>query len=224
MTEATLRYELRASGVHLIAWKRLRRFGLRRTLRRGTRLAAARRRLDRWGWSGSSAALCEQRVGARPGPTTMSTRLEGDVRGRARGSGTGDGECLDLGMRVTRTPVPTLADDPAGRVDQDAADSWVGSLGEAGLGSERERPTHQLDISRAADRISCPWLVLHGRNDETVPFAEADSLAASAARPELVAIDHTGHTFGAVHPFAGFTPALARVFDASVAHLSRYLT
>src|SRR5690349_13748360 len=66
MTEAALRYELRAFGVHLIAWKRLRRFGLRRTLRRGTRLAAARRRLDRWGWSGSSAALCEQRVGAHP--------------------------------------------------------------------------------------------------------------------------------------------------------------
>jgi pimeloyl-ACP methyl ester carboxylesterase len=82
----------------------------------------------------------------------------------------------------------------------------------------------KLDIARSADRISCPWLVLHGRNDETVPFTEAESLAASTARPELLAIDHTGHTFGAVHPFGGFTPALAQVFDASVAHLSRHLT
>ena len=51
MTEATLRDELRASGLDLIAWKRLRRLGLRRSLRRGTCLAAARRCLDGWCWS-----------------------------------------------------------------------------------------------------------------------------------------------------------------------------
>jgi hypothetical protein len=32
VTEATLRYELRPSGLDLIAWKRLRRLGLRRSL------------------------------------------------------------------------------------------------------------------------------------------------------------------------------------------------
>ncbi|HZY06568.1 MAG TPA: hypothetical protein VFE69_02445, partial [Ilumatobacteraceae bacterium] len=64
VTETTLRYELRPSGLDLIAWKRLRRLGLRRSLRSGTGLAAARRCLDGWGWSWSRAALCDQRVGA----------------------------------------------------------------------------------------------------------------------------------------------------------------
>jgi hypothetical protein len=66
VTEATLRYELRPSGLDLIAWKRLWHLGLRRTLRSGTCLAAARRCLDGWGWSWSRAALCDQRVGAYP--------------------------------------------------------------------------------------------------------------------------------------------------------------
>ena len=64
VTEAALRYELRPSGLDLIARKRLRRLRLRRPLRSGTGLAAARRCLDGWGWSWSRAALCDQRVGA----------------------------------------------------------------------------------------------------------------------------------------------------------------
>ena len=82
----------------------------------------------------------------------------------------------------------------------------------------------RLDIARAADRIVQPWLVLHGANDETVPFREAEALAASAARPTLIPVERTGHTFGAVHPFSGLTPALAQVFDATVAFLGRHLT
>jgi hypothetical protein len=64
MAEATLRYELRPPGLDLIAWKRLRRPGLRRSLRSGTGLATARRCLDGWGGSWARAALCDQRVGA----------------------------------------------------------------------------------------------------------------------------------------------------------------
>ena len=64
VTETTLRCELRPSGLDLIAWKRLRRLGLRRSLRSGTGLAAARGCLDGRGWSWSRAALCDQRVGA----------------------------------------------------------------------------------------------------------------------------------------------------------------
>jgi hypothetical protein len=66
VTETTLRYELRPSGLDLIAWKRLRRLGLRRSLRSGTGLAAARRCLDGWDWSWSRTALCDQRGGAHP--------------------------------------------------------------------------------------------------------------------------------------------------------------
>jgi len=82
-----------------------------------------------------------------------------------------------------------------------------------------------LDIGAAAARVSVPWLLVHGAQDEAVPLAEADALSAKV-RPgspfERLTVE-SGHTFGAVHPFAGTTPALERVFDASVAFLSRAL-
>ena len=87
-----------------------------------------------------------------------------------------------------------------------------------------EQQRERLDIVGAADRLSIPWLVLHGANDETVPFREAEVLAGSAAGPELRRIERTGHTFGAVHPFAGTSDPLAQLFDSTVAFLSRHLT
>ena len=81
-----------------------------------------------------------------------------------------------------------------------------------------------LDIAAAADRISCPWLVIHGAVDETVPVKEAEALAASAAQPKLLVVERAGHTFGAAHPFTGMNPALAQVFDATVEFLGRSLT
>jgi pimeloyl-ACP methyl ester carboxylesterase len=80
-----------------------------------------------------------------------------------------------------------------------------------------------LDILEAAARITVPWLALHGALDETVSLREGQQLAASAGRPEFKVIEKTGHTFGAVHPFAGMTPALAELFDLTVGFLSRQL-
>jgi pimeloyl-ACP methyl ester carboxylesterase len=80
-----------------------------------------------------------------------------------------------------------------------------------------------LDIAAAADRIKCPWLVIHGAVDETVPAAEGEALAASAAHPTLLRVERTGHTFGAAHPFAGLNPALSQVFDATVEFLGQSL-
>ena len=82
-----------------------------------------------------------------------------------------------------------------------------------------------LDIPAAAGRIAAPWLVIHGSADEAVPFAEADRLAA-AARPGVVdrlTLPGAGHTFGAMHPFAGMNPDLERVFDRTIAHFGRAL-
>jgi hypothetical protein len=59
--------------------------------------------------------------------------------------------------------------------------------------------------------------------DETVPVEEGRQLAASAAHPELVVVERTGHTFGAAHPFTGASPALAQVFNATVEFLGRSL-
>lgn len=82
-----------------------------------------------------------------------------------------------------------------------------------------------LDIRAAAASLSIPWLLVHGEVDESVSVAEADALArvAPEERTRLLKIPGAGHTFGAVHPFAGPTPALDQVFDESVAFLTRTL-
>jgi len=81
-----------------------------------------------------------------------------------------------------------------------------------------------LDIGAAASRLTCPWLLVHGTEDETVDFMEARLLAGAAPLvARLLSIDGAGHTYGAVHPFAGMTPPLDRVFDESIAFLSAHL-
>ena len=82
-----------------------------------------------------------------------------------------------------------------------------------------------LDIEAAAAGLEIPWLVVHGTADETVDFLEARVLNASArpATTRLLSVDGAGHTYGAVHPWAGTTPALERVFDESVAWLREHL-
>lgn len=82
-----------------------------------------------------------------------------------------------------------------------------------------------LDIPAAAASLHIPWLIVHGTADESVPFAEAELLAGRAgASHEFLPIAGAGHTFGAVHPFAGMTPALEQVFDATVGFLGSHLT
>jgi dienelactone hydrolase len=88
-----------------------------------------------------------------------------------------------------------------------------------------ERNASALDLRAAAARIEVPWLVAHGVADESVPADEARALHAASGRPttQLMIVDGAGHTFGAVHPWAGMTPALREVFDRTVGWLARGL-
>jgi dienelactone hydrolase len=64
-----------------------------------------------------------------------------------------------------------------------------------------------LDIQGAAAAVGCPWLIVHGASDESVPSAEGQALAdASGGLAELAIIPAAGHTFGATHPWRGPTP------------------
>jgi len=82
------------------------------------------------------------------------------------------------------------------------------------LARNRER----FDLAARAAEIAAPWLIVHGADDESVPLREAQDLHASAGgRPRLLPIQATGHTFGAVHPFAGETPALRQATDETAA-------
>jgi dienelactone hydrolase len=78
--------------------------------------------------------------------------------------------------------------------------------------------TGSLDIMGAAARVMVPWLIIHGGADESVSPMEAEALHGSSTlkTTRLLAIDGAGHTFGAVHPWKGETPALTRVFDETL--------
>ena len=82
-----------------------------------------------------------------------------------------------------------------------------------------------LDIEAAAARMAAPWLIVHGTDDETVAFADAERLRAASAAPvtELLAVEGAGHTFGTVHPWAGMPPEFDQVLRASTTWFARHL-
>ena len=59
----------------------------------------------------------------------------------------------------------------------------------------------RLTISRAANIVSVPHLIIHGTADETVPFKEAENLHNWSSYSELFAIEDANHVFGGSHPW-----------------------
>jgi uncharacterized protein len=86
-----------------------------------------------------------------------------------------------------------------------------------------ERNAAALDIASAAARIEVPWLIVHGTEDEAVPLAEGERLAAAAPRARFVPVEGAGHTFGAVHPWQGESPELQQVEDMTLAFFAEHL-
>lgn len=80
-----------------------------------------------------------------------------------------------------------------------------------------------LDIEAAAARVAVPWLIVHGTDDEAVALAEGEQLAAAAPGARFLAVEGAGHTFGAIHPWGGATPALERVEDTTLAFFAEAL-
>jgi pimeloyl-ACP methyl ester carboxylesterase len=88
-----------------------------------------------------------------------------------------------------------------------------------------EARADELDLEAAAARRSAPWLLIHGTEDETVPFPEAQRLLSVAADPsELLAVHLADHTFGAKHPLVSPTPQLIEAMNATQSWLRRHLT
>ena len=98
-----------------------------------------------------------------------------------------------------------------------------------GLGwlEDAEARAADLDAAAAAARLACPLLVVHGEDDTSVPPAEGRSLvesAIAAGRPARFALlPGTQHTFDAVHPFAGETPALLAAWSELAGFLDSFL-
>ena len=81
------------------------------------------------------------------------------------------------------------------------------------LMEDLEKNGERLDIEKAAGSITVPWLIIHGKEDLAVDYSNAESLYAHSNKgsTELVMLEKTGHTFGAVHPFKETTRALEEV-------------
>lgn len=87
-----------------------------------------------------------------------------------------------------------------------------------------EANRERLDIGAAGRRIGRPWLIVHGKADETVSPSDGRRLAEAARDGRLILIEGAGHTFEARHPFVGSTPQLGQALAATREHFRRHLT
>jgi len=94
---------------------------------------------------------------------------------------------------------------------------------DVGLLDDFEAHRERLDIASAAARVRVPWLIVHGRDDATVPEEDARILARQASDARLHLIEGAGHTFEARHPFDGVPPALDEAMTVTLRHLDRAL-
>ena len=78
---------------------------------------------------------------------------------------------------------------------------------------------HAHAIEDAAAALDCALLLVHGDADESVPVAAQARLAAAQPAADVLTLEGAGHTFGAVHPFAGPTPHL----EAAMARITPFL-
>ena len=87
------------------------------------------------------------------------------------------------------------------------------------LMEDLEKNIERLDIQKAVTKITAPLLIIQGMQDLTVDYSNAEDLytrhiekdKTNKEKTELILIENTGHTFGAVHPFQGTTKALEEV-------------
>lgn len=83
--------------------------------------------------------------------------------------------------------------------------------------NDLQRNRDRLAIQATGSEGTAPWLIVHGAEDASVPVREAEDLhKAAGGRSRLLVIPGAGHTFGAVHPFAGETPELKSATEATI--------
>jgi dienelactone hydrolase len=79
--------------------------------------------------------------------------------------------------------------------------------------------SERLDILAAAQKISQPWLIVHGENDPAVPVEHAKELHKQQQQNALLIIPGADHVFCAKHPWdqEHLPPALKEACDATTA-------
>jgi len=79
-----------------------------------------------------------------------------------------------------------------------------------------------LDISFQSKKIKQKVLIIHGTDDQVVPFSDAEFLVSRITKSTLVLIKNTGHTLGVKHPFKmnHLPKSMVNVIDVSINFLS----
>ncbi len=78
----------------------------------------------------------------------------------------------------------------------------------------------RLNLRLGAATLLCPWLLVHGDADESVPFADAEQLLdASDGRAELVRVGGGTHTFNVAHGMTTASPQLEEATDRTARFL-----
>lgn len=86
-----------------------------------------------------------------------------------------------------------------------------------------ENNRERLDVVGAAESVSQPWLIVHGKDDLTVNWEDSTLFARAASKGKHVLIEGAGHTFEVGHPFQGPSPELETALDATVRHFEIHL-
>ena len=82
----------------------------------------------------------------------------------------------------------------------------------------------RLNIASAAARITVPWLIVHGSEDETLNVSEGERLASLAKNGDFLVLDGVNHSFGGKHPLEEITPTLESVTRETVGFMEKHLT
>ena len=80
-----------------------------------------------------------------------------------------------------------------------------------------------LDVTKAAQSLHKPFLIVHGEQDLTVPLAEGKQIydASDKEFSEFVSIPTAGHTFDCVHPFEGATKKFEQALNVTLEFLKK---
>ncbi|MFT4781596.1 MAG: pimeloyl-ACP methyl ester carboxylesterase [Pseudohongiellaceae bacterium] len=79
----------------------------------------------------------------------------------------------------------------------------------------------RLHIETAIKQISASILIIHAKNDYSIPFEEAIKLHSWNSKSKLLVIDNSNHVFDASHPWEPkiLPPALKTVVEESIAFI-----
>ena len=100
---------------------------------------------------------------------------------------------------------------------ENARTKQVFRLRTAVLDEATEHGDGMLDVTKAAETLLCPWLIVHGDADETVQVAEGEILArAAGSNAQFVRVPGATHAFNVAHGMTSPSPQLQDVTDRTV--------